>query len=71
MVDCCAYVTIITVLSAGFQTKSCLGTCPSFVRAVPAWAVLRSFGRVLRGTNMNAEELYAMSFQAGFSRVEG
>eukprot|EP00439_Symbiodinium_sp_Y106_P049362 s2159_g6.t1 len=40
-------------------------TCPSFVRAVPAWAVLRSFGRVLRGTNMNAEELYAMSFQVG------
>ncbi|CAE7244748.1 ift122 [Symbiodinium sp. CCMP2592] len=38
-------------------------TCPSFVRAVPAWAVLRSFGQVLRGTNMNANELYSMSFQ--------
>ncbi|CAE7662620.1 ANKRD52, partial [Symbiodinium sp. KB8] len=41
-------------------------TSPSFLRAVPAWAVLRNFGQVLRGTNMDANELYSMSFQVDF-----
>ncbi|CAE7244750.1 unnamed protein product [Symbiodinium sp. CCMP2592] len=38
-------------------------TDASFIRAVPAWAVLRSFGQVLRNTRLDANELYSMSFQ--------
>lgn len=34
-----------------------------FVRAAPAWAILKSFGQVLRGRHMDPEELYSLSSQ--------
>ncbi|CAE7335371.1 unnamed protein product [Symbiodinium necroappetens] len=38
-------------------------TGASFVRAAPAWAILKSFGQVLRGSHMDPEELYSLSSQ--------
>eukprot|EP00439_Symbiodinium_sp_Y106_P057624 s2570_g8.t1 len=35
----------------------------SFIRAAPAWAILRSFGQVLRGSKLDPEELYSLSSQ--------